>query len=162
LRSIILQRLERAKAQVAADLLQLHVQILIEIKSVSIGAFLFKGLEVLLVLSDYVWFLSKNASGLEVQNLTSEMGSRDKVLHFVIGIHSVSESQELVTIVHSAERHVTAHLYGPYHVLRPCCHQSLSLQLYSHGCDVFHEPLGQLLHIFLRLIGRDGQQRDRL
>ena len=138
--------------QVAIDFLQLYVQILIEIKFDGISAFRLEGLEVLLVLGNLIRFISKYASRLEVQNLPSKMGSCDKVLHLVITLQSISISQELVSIIHSAERHVTAQFCDSHCVFRLCCHQSLSLQFYSHGGDVLHESLGQLLYIFERLL----------
>lgn len=152
MRSIILQRSQRAKAQVAADFLQLYVEILIEIKLHCVGPFRLEGCEVLFVLGDLLWLRGEDTGGFKVQDLTSKVSSCDEVLHFVIALESISVSQELVSIVHSAERHVAAQFGDSHRVLRLCSHQLLSLQLYSHGSDVFYKPLGQLLDILERLL----------
>ena len=57
-----------------------------------------------------------------------------------------------MSIIHAAKCHVTAQLGDSDRRIRGLSrNQLLSLQLNSHGSDVFNESLGEKTHILVRL-----------
>jgi len=152
LSAVVSERTKRTEAKIGLDLCDFNVQALVEIELESVGALGLESLEVLLVLSNYVRLRSKYSSGLKVEDLTSEVRGCDEVLQFVIAGHRIFESQESVSIVHTAQGPVAAELSYACWILRACCHQLLSLKLNSHCCDIFHQPLGQLANVLHGLV----------
>jgi hypothetical protein len=117
LRTVVLDRAQRAHAEVPIDLLHLNVEILIEVKLVRVRTLLLEGSVVLFVLGDYIGLVGEEARRLEVQDEACEMRCRDEVLYFVIVLQGVLVDEELVSPIHSAQRHVAAQLGHAHRVL---------------------------------------------
>ena len=142
-----MQWLQRLQAQVAGYLRYFNIKTLIEVQLMSVGALSLESLEVLPMLRNHVRLGGEDSLRLQVENESSEMSGCDEVLHLVVALHSILIGQELVkSIIHTAERHVTTEFGNPDGIVcARCGHQSLPLELNSHSCDVFNEPLYQVV-----------------
>lgn len=139
--------------------MQIDIQILIEVKLVSIRSLGLESSIVFFVLCYYIGFVGEETRRLQIQDETSEMRRRDEVLYLVVVLKGVFVHEEFVCLVHTAQGHIATELGHSHRIVRSCREQSFPFDLDPHGGDIFYEQSHKLLHIRLGLIRRDRQQR---
>lgn len=101
--------------------------------------------------------------GLEGKNVLRVMSGSYKVAHLVEISHRRFKRQELVAVVHAAQREVTRQFSDPNLVpLRVGCHQTPTLDFNPHRVAVLGHALNQLLDTVSLLLGSHSQEADVL
>ena len=157
-RAVVLEWLQRGETEVAIDLVELCVQLLVEAELDSVSARLREASIVLLVLWNDVGLGGEEASRLEVDHELCEVRSRYEVLQLVVALHGVLVREVLVPVVHPAERHIACQLGYAHLLLRVSGQDPAAFQLDPHGGDVLDQLAYERPGLRLGLLAADDEK----